>query len=322
MTQKPIPVAVVGAGNMGSNHVRVYDELPGARLTEVVEPDPERAREIREEYDVEILDDPEAIERAEAATVSVPNDHHCAVAETCLRNGLDVLVEKPLATTVADAEAIVSVAEEEDAVLQVGHIERFNPAVETLAELLDQQRVIAFEAHRLGPFNEHLSKESVIFDLMIHDLDVIESLVDAPVEHIDALGSTARSEKVDHAVAQFEFENGVVGTTTASHVTNGKVRSLDVTTEEAYIKLNYQEQDIVVQRRGTEQTTTLLDQSGYRTERITENPYIRNREPLKNELEHFLDAVRERRTPAVSGEDGVRAVKLATEVVNRIKSTR
>jgi predicted dehydrogenase len=319
MTQKSIPVGVVGAGNMGSNHVRVYDELPEADLVEVVEPDPDRAADIREEYDVQILAHADELERSEAITIAVPNEFHRETAETCLRAGLDVLVEKPLAMTVEDAQGIANFADEVDAILQVGHIERFNPAVQTLRELLGTQEVFSFEAHRLGPFNDHLSEESVIFDLMIHDLDIISSLTDSPIDRLNALGSTPRSSKVDYAVTQFKFENGVVGTTTASHVTNGKVRTLNVTTKEAYLMLDYQEQSIVIQRRGTEQTTTMLNQSGYRTETITEVPYLPNREPLKNQLEQFLDCVRNRRTPPVSGADGVAAVELANTVAEQLR---
>jgi len=320
MTGDPLPVSVVGAGNMGANHVRVYDELAAAELVEVVEPDPERAEEVAAEYDVPVHDEVAEISEAVAATVSVPNEHHREVAEQCLAAGLDVLVEKPLATTVDDAAVIVETALEEDAILQVGHIERFNPAVHTLRELLTDQEIISLEAHRLGPFNEHLSEESVVFDLMIHDIDVITSLVDAPLRRLNALGSQSHSEKIDHAIAQFDFEDGVVGSTTASHVTNGKVRTLDVTTRDAYVTLNYQEQDIVIQRQGTEQTTKLLDHSGYRTEAVTESPYIRTREPLKNQLEHFVECVTERQTPLVSGEDGVRAVELMSAVVDAILS--
>jgi predicted dehydrogenase len=314
-----VPVAVVGAGNMGANHVRVYDELPGAELVTVVEPDDERAREVRDQYDVAVVDDVADIDGADAASVTVPNRFHREVAEECIETGLDVLVEKPLATTVEDAEAIVEAASDHDAVLQVGHIERFNPAVETLGELLDRQEVISLEAHRLGPFNDHLTEESVIFDLMIHDLDVIDSLVDVPLEELNSLGSTPRSSKLDFATAQFRFENGVLGTATSSHVTNGKVRTLDVTTRDAYIMVNYQEQHISVQRRGTEKTTTLLDQSGYRTETIQESPYIQNREPLKNELEHFIECVETDETSRVSGADGVRAVELATAVTDQLR---
>ncbi|MFB6178900.1 MAG: Gfo/Idh/MocA family oxidoreductase [Halorientalis sp.] len=321
MTEEPIPVGVVGAGNMGSNHVRVYDELPEANLVEVVEPDPDRATDIREQYDVQVLDHPDELDRADAVTVSVPNEFHRETAETCLRAGLDVLVEKPLATTVEDAQAIADLADEMDAILQVGHIERFNPAVQTLQELLADQQVIAIEAHRLGPFNEHLSEESVILDLMIHDLDVIDSIVSSPIQQLHALGLKSRSQMIDHAVAQLQFGDGILATTTASHVTNGKVRTLDVITRDAYITLDYQEQTIVIQRQGTEETTTLLDQSGYRTETVTESPYIKTREPLKIEIEHFVDAVRDRKTAKVSGKEGVAAVDLANRIVSDIRSS-
>jgi predicted dehydrogenase len=321
MSEEPLSVAVVGAGNMGANHVRVYDELPETDLVEVVEPEPERAEEIRRQYDVRVLDDPSGISEAEAATVAVPNDYHRTVAESCLRQGLDILVEKPLAMSVEDAAAIVDAAEEHGAILQVGHIERFNPAVEMLDELLNNLEPIAFEAHRLGPFNEHLNDESVVFDLMVHDLDIIDSLVGGEIETLNALGASHRSTALDHALAQFKFDNGILGGVTASHVTHGKVRTLQVTTRESYISLDYQEQQIRIQRRGQEEATTLLGHSGYRTETVTETPYVQIREPLKNELEHFVDCVQTRSTPRVDGEAGINAIELATEALNLIRGS-
>jgi predicted dehydrogenase len=312
-------VAVVGTGNMGANHVRVYDELPGAELVAVVEPDDERAREIRERYDVEVVDDVASVDGATAATVAVPNQLHREVAEQCIESGLDVLVEKPLATTVEDAEAIVETADDRDAVLQVGHIERFNPAVEALGDVLENHELFALEAHRLGPFNDHLTGESVVYDLMVHDLDVVCSLVDSAIDDLNAVGTTPRSEKLDHAIATLRFEDGTVASTTSSHVTHGKVRNLRATTDEAYVELNYQEQDLTIQRRGQEGTAALEDHVGYRTETVTESPYIQRREPLQNELEHFLDCVRTGAHPRVDGRVGVNAVALASEVIDAIR---
>jgi predicted dehydrogenase len=309
-----IPVAVVGAGNMGSNHIRVFDELNGANLVEVVEPDPDRAGEVAAEYDVAVHETVEDLSRAKAVTIAVPSVHHREVTNQCLDAGLDVLVEKPLATTVEDAQAIVDRARETDAILQVGHIERFNPAVETLLSLLDGQEVVAVEAHRLGPFNDHLSEENVIFDLMIHDLDIVDTVVDGEVTEIKSMRTTALSEETDHAVALLKFDSGPLASVTASHITHSKVRRLDVTTTDAYITLNYQKQDIVVQRHGTEETTLLLSRGGYRTETITESPYVQTCEPLKNQLNVFLECVRKREIPPVPGDDGLRAVKLATRV--------
>lgn len=318
MTNDPVPVAVVGAGNMGANHVRVYDELPEADLVEVVEPDPDRAHRVAEEFDVAVHESVDEITDARAATVAVPSRHHRDVATACLEEGLDVLVEKPLATSVADARAIVDAAETRERVLQVGHIERFNPAVEALARILDEEQLIAIEAHRLGPFNEHLADQDVVLDLMIHDIDVIDSLVDGTISEFHALGATPRSEATDHVLLQMKYGNGILGTATASHVTHGKVRTIHATTHDAYIELNYQDQSISIQRRGTEETTSLLDQSGYRTETVTESPYIQTREPLKNELEHFLDCVRTRDTPRVDGETGIHAVARAVAVRDRV----
>jgi len=319
VTDEPVPVAVVGAGNMGANHVRVYDELPCAELVAVVEPDAERARVVEDQYGVLVVDRIEDVEGARAVTVAVPNRFHREVTETCIEAGMDVLVEKPLATTIEDAQAIADAAADAGAVLQVGHIERFNLAVEALGEILTNAEVIAMEAHRLGPFNEHLSEESVVFDLMIHDMDVIESLVDSPVTGVQAVGTQSRSEELDHATAHLKFENGVVGTATASQVTHGKIRELTVTARDAYFELDYQDQHLVVHRRGLEQTTTLQDRIGYRTETVSETPFVRTREPLKNELEHFLGCVCDRRVPRVSSEDGVKAIERALEIIRKAR---
>jgi len=319
MSDEPIPVAVVGTGSMGSNHVRVYDELPETELVEIVEPDEQRAGAITAEYDVRVRESVEELRRAEAATVSVPNEHHKPIAEQLVNDGLDLLVEKPLAMSVEEASAIAEAAEAADAVLQVGHIERFNPAVETLAEILTDEEVIAVEAHRLGPFNEQLSEESVVFDLMIHDIDVIDSLVDGELSHLDAVGTKARSAVTDHAVTTMKYDCGVLATTVASHVTHGKIRKLEVTTDDAFITLDYQEQKITIQRRGTEQLTEFENNSGYRAETVTERPYVQTREPLKNELEHFIGCIRNRSRPRTDGGDGVRAVRRAEEIVSQIK---
>lgn len=315
-----VPVAVVGAGNMGSNHIRVYDELPGADLVEVVEKDPERAREVANQYDVQVFDNVSKLHQARAATIAVPNRLHRKVAVPCIKAGLDVLIEKPLAMSVSDAKIIADVAADTGAVLQVGHIERFNPAVNVLAEILENKQIIALEAHRLGPFNNHLTSESVVFDLMIHDIDVIQSLVDSPIQHVDAVGTQSRSSKIDHAIAHLKFDGEILGTATSSHVTHKKIRSLAVTTQDVYIQLDYQRQQITVSRRESEQTTMLQGSTGYRTEIIEETPFIHTREPLKNELEHFLDCIRSRSEPKVGADDGVATVELATSIVDSARS--
>lgn len=318
MSETPIPVAVVGAGNMGKNHVRVYEQLAGAELVEVVEPDDERAADIESTYDISVVEEVADIECAVAATIAVPNRYHRDVALKCIEMGLDVLVEKPLAPTVKDAKAIARAAREADRILQVGHIERFNPAVRTLRDLLDTEQPIAFEAHRLGPFEDHLSGENVVLDLMIHDLDVIESLVPADVVDLQAVGVSPMSDECDYATVILEFENGTVATLVSSHVTQGMVRELSVTTPDAYMNLEYQSQDITIRQRGTSEATTLFDQSGFRTETVSVSPYIKTGEPLKKELEHFISCVRKRDEPEVGAADGIRAVRRAAQITRAI----
>lgn len=321
MSDEPVSVAVIGTGNMGVNHVRVYDELPGVEIVAVVEPDAGRATEVAAAYDLSAHSSLADLPEVDAASITVPNESHRPIAEQCAERGIDLLVEKPIALTAEDGRAIVDAAAHHGVLLQVGHIEQFNPAVSSLRTILETEDLIALEAHRLGPFNEHLTTESVVFDLMIHDLDIIDSLVEGGISYLDAVGTVTRSAEVDHATAHFKFDDGELGTVTASHVTHGKVRALDVTTSDAFVRLDYQMQDVKIQRRGLEQTTRLEAQSGYRTETVTETPFVGTREPLKVELEHFVECVRERRTPQVSGEDGVRAVELATTVVDQITDT-
>jgi Predicted dehydrogenases and related proteins len=317
---RPVPVGVIGAGAMGMNHLRVYDALPEAALVEVVEPDPDRAAAVAAAYDVAVHDTVAALETAEAVTVAVPNAQHRHVAVVCLERGMDVLVEKPLATSVADAEAIVAAARDADRILQVGHIERFNPAVEVLTALVDELEVFAVEAHRLGPFNEHLSSESVIHDLMIHDLDIITALIPEPIDTVSAMGIARRSDQLDHAVASLQFASGIIAQLTASHVTHGKVRTLTLTAKDAYVTLDYQDQRLTIHRRGLEETTTVEDRPGYRTETVTETPYVQTGEPLQRELTHFLACVEARRKPRVDGEQSIETVRLATEVIESMNS--
>jgi len=316
-----VPIAVIGAGNMGTNHVRVLDQISDANLVEVVEPDSDTAADIHDEYDVRILDSVDDLGQAQAATVAIPNRLHQPVAETLIERGIDILVEKPLAPSVDEAQKIVDIAAKHDALLQVGHIERFNPAVELLVNILDDQEVIAAEAHRLGPFNEHLSDTDVVFDLMIHDLDIADMLLAGSKRSIQAVGTHPRSEHTDHASALIEYESGTANVT-ASHVTHGKIRELTVTTADAYITLSYQEQTITLQRRGTgTTTTTMINQSGHRTEVVTEIPFVQTKEPLKNELEHFVECVRERKQPRVDGERGLKAVRLASTVAGQVRKS-
>ena len=314
----PVPVAVVGAGNMGSNHIRVYDELPGADLVEVVEPDPDRAANISDQYNVSVYGHIGELTLAEAATIAAPNEYHRPIAEALLEREFDLLVEKPLATSVGDAQAIVTAAEQAGSILQVGHIERFNPAVEMLSKILDEREIIAIETHRLGPFNEQLSETNVVFDLMIHDLDVLDNLVGTEPSHIDAVGRRSHSNEIDHAIANLRYTNSVLATVVSSHITHGKIRELVVTTRDAYIKLDYQQQSITIQKKGVDHLTSFDGESGYRTEAVTETPLIQTREPLKNELEHFLRCIRTRQTPRVGGNAGVAVIRRIKSIVEQI----
>jgi len=319
MSEEPIPVAVIGAGNMGRNHIRVFTQVPAAELVAVVEPDPSRAADVADTYDIPVVDSVSELSGVAAASIAVPNELHQQIALECIDQGLDILVEKPLAPTVAAAEAIVAAARANDCLLQVGHIERFNPAIDVLTEVLSNQTIIALEAHRLGPFEDHLSGENVVLDLMIHDLDVVQALVDSPVDEIQAMGVKQHSSTYDYVVAIISFANGAIATLTASHITHGKIRNLSVTTADAYTTVDYQQQDVEIQQKGMSQETQEFSLGGMRKSTATVQPYVQTQEPLQLELEHFLSCVRTRDEPRVTGDDGVRAVKHTQRIIDQLE---
>jgi predicted dehydrogenase len=308
-------VAVVGVGQLGSRHARLYAEIPGAELVAVVDTDSERARRVAEAYGVRGCSDVEEIASGvDAASVAVPTASHREVASRLIAAGVHVLVEKPIAARLEEGRDIVALAERAGLVLAVGHTERHNPAVQALLEQSKDPRFI--EVHRLGSFSPRSLDIDVVLDLMIHDLDVVATLVGSGIRSVDAVGVPVLTPRVDIANARLRFENGCVANLTASRVSQEKIRKLRVFERDRYVSLDYQTQEAVRYQ------LVPGNAPGGRPEIRKDELGVTREEPLRRELEDFLRAVTTGAKPRVSGEDGLRALDLALRVVDAMEDGR
>ena len=324
-------VGVVGCGAFGRNHARVYGELQahsGHKLhfAGVADSDFTRAQAIAREYGTEAYGSVDELIAAgvNAVSVAVPTVSHREVAGRLMQSGVDVLIEKPLAVTIAEADELIALARRHDRIAQVGHLERFNPAVRATVPLLTQP--MFFEVHRLSVFTPRSLDVDVILDLMIHDLDVVLSFVNSPVKEIRAVGLPILSNKVDIANVRMEFESGCVANFTASRVSTERIRKLRFFQPRQYVSVDYSRQDVLVLTVGGE-TIDPAELDPFNPVNVAVSafpgitpfkPVIEQKEPLRAELESFLRAVRERSTPEVTLEDGRRALGAATEIVRAI----
>ncbi|WIV66178.1 Gfo/Idh/MocA family protein [Natrialbaceae archaeon AArc-T1-2] len=312
---QPLRAGVIGVGAMGENHARVYSELRDATLVGVTDLDDDQAARVAADYGTEAVGVEELVERCDVATVAVPTVAHYDTVRACLEAGVDVLVEKPIADTVEEGRELAAYAREAGLVLQVGHVERFNPAVATLESLVEELDVIAIEAERLGPPVDRDGTDSVSLDLMIHDVDVVRSLLGAEPDAIVATGTADGN----YATADLEFPDGVVASLTASRVTQKKVRRLTVTARECLVEVDYLEQSVLVHRDSYPEYVTDDGRRRYRHESVVERPRVENGEPLRRELTSFLEAVRTGTQPPVTAEDGVRALE-TVRTIDRLVS--
>jgi predicted dehydrogenase len=320
--QNPISVAVVGVGVFGRNHARVYKELEqqgeAVRLLGVVDPDVSRADAVASEFGCKGFGSVHQMltthSELQAASVAAPTVHHLSVARELLRAGVDVLIEKPLAGTLAEADELVALAAKHQRVAQVGHLERFNPAVRATIPLLT--RPMFFEVHRLSVFTPRSLDVDVVLDLMIHDLDIVLAFAKSPVKEVRAVGLPILSGKVDIANVRLELESGCVANFTASRVSTERVRKLRFFQPRQYVSLDYGRQEVLVftvGHDGAAGSPTVNPQIG------VAKPAVASEEPLHAEIKSFLHAVRERSTPVVPLQDGRRALALALEIVAAIR---
>jgi predicted dehydrogenase len=310
----PIRAAVVGCGHFGRRHAEKYAACAAARLVAVVDRDAGAARRLGEVLGVPALSDAGAlIGLADAASVAVPTSSHLAVASRLLEGGLHVLVEKPIATTLADAGALIALAARRERVLQVGHLERFNAAVLALADVID--RPLFIESHRIAPFSERGTDVDVVLDLMIHDIDLIQLLVGRALVAADAVGVPVLSGRDDIANARLRFAGGCVANVTASRVSFKSERRMRLFQRDAYISIDFSAGSATIARRDAAA-------SGPVPGVAVEQRSIGANDALMLEIEAFLGAIRGERPVAVSGEDGRRALAAALQITAALQRPR
>ncbi len=312
-----LKTGVIGVGSLGQHHARVYAELPGVHLVGVADADPARAREVAARHRAAAYEDYRGLlKEVQAVSIVVPTSLHHAVARDCLEAGVHVLVEKPIASDVAQAGELVALAKSRKLALQVGHIERFNPAVRAAAGHITDPKFV--EVTRIAPFVARGTDVPVVLDLMIHDIDIILSFVRSPLETVSAIGFNLVSEKEDIANARLEFANGCVANVTASRISTKKERKIRFFQRNAYVNIDYMKPGVKIYRlkgepKGVLDLARMVD--------ITE-PRLDRTEPLKAELESFARCVAEGREPLVTGEDGLRALEVAGRILEVIAEHR
>lgn len=306
-----LKVGVVGVGAFGATHAKIYAAMPGVELTAVVDTDSARAAEIAARHGCEAFDAPQKLAgKVDAASVAVPTSAHLPVARELLQRGIPIMLEKPLATTADEARAIVDLAAQHRTLLQVGHLERFNAGVMKLAELARAPRFI--EVHRLGAFAGRATDVDVVADLMIHDIDIVLSLVRAELREVRAAGARVVTAHVDIANARLEFAGGAVANVTASRVSRRPFRRIRVFSRDAYLGLDFAEQRL-------EQISPGRAEAGAPFPPLVETQVeVESQLPLNAELAHFVECVRAGGRPLVSGEDALLAVQVAQEVRRKI----
>jgi len=314
-----LKVGVVGVGNLGQHHARVYSQLPGVKLVGVADRDAERAREVARKVGCDHFSDPEELlHLVKAASIVVPTAGHFALAERCLKAGIACLLEKPMTETLEQADALLALAEQSGVALQVGHIERFNPAIQAVGKL--KGKPLFIEGHRLGPYSPRGTATGVVLELMIHDLDLVLDMVGEPLESVEALGVPILSKTEDIANVRLRFKGGCVANLTASRVTTEKQRKIRIFTREAYLSIDFLAKQVKVYRlkEGADpsQAGSLI---GLTKMVAIERLEIRDEEQLKLELASFVEAVREGKQPLVSGREGRAALALGLEVESQIR---
>jgi predicted dehydrogenase len=309
---RKIKTAVIGVGSFGERHAKTYSEIPDVQLVAVVDADIQRAREIAKLYACDAFSDIAALlGRIDAASIVTPTRYHAGVAQALLKEGVDVLIEKPMTATLEEADTINQLAHEKKRIVQVGHIERFNPVIMRLNEYAIRPRLI--ECHRMSPFMERAANVSVVLDLMIHDLDIVLSLAKARPIEVHAVGLSVVSPEIDIAHARLIFADGLVANVMASRASEERVRTLRIFQDQGYFSVDYLQREITVYSR--------MNPNGNKQQAITNGKYTFERvDALKTELGQFIESVKTRSTPIVSGETGKAALAVALQIIDRIKT--
>ncbi len=312
---KQIRIGVIGVGSMGQHHVRVLAAMPGSRLVGIADANLIRAQQIANRHHVPAYADyQELLKQVDAVTIATPTTYHYEIGLACLAQTVHVLIEKPLAASLSEAQILVQQAKAANVVLQVGHVERFNPTFVELVNVLAGQNVLSLEARRLSPFATRAADVSVVYDLMIHDLDLILHLINSSLTSTQVVGRQVRSPQLDHVLAFLTFANGQVASLSASKITQHKIRQLTVTCVETFVVADLLARTVMIYRQSAADYFAQRNEVLYRQEGLIEQVYVPPVEPLYAELQHFLSCVREGCEPQVSGIDALRVLTLAETI--------
>jgi predicted dehydrogenase len=311
---EPLRIGVIGVGNMGQHHTRVLSLLKDVELIGISDINVERGLDTASKYRVRFFEDyHDLLDHVDAVCIAVPTRLHHSVGMAALKAGVHVLIEKPIAASIAEAESLVNAAAECQRILQVGHIERFNPAFQELSKVLKTEELLAIEAHRMSPYSDRANDVSVVLDLMIHDIDLLLEVARAPVVKLTASGSRGtNSGYLDYVTATLGFANGVVATLTSSKVTHRKIRRISAHCKSSLTEADFLKNEILIHRQTTANYKTDYGQVLYRQDGLIEKVQTSNIEPLHAELEHFVQCVRGGLQPSVGGVQALKALRLAS----------
>ena len=316
-----VNISLIGVGRMGQFHLNVISQINSIILSGIYDANEDHLNEISQKYNIKKFTSiDEAIDNADAVIIASPTIHHFEIAKKAVEKGRHVLVEKPMTETYAQAVELEEIVKQKNIILQVGHVERFNGAVQELHHIIEKPYLI--EARRLAPFTPRITDVGVVFDIMIHDLDIVTSLVKKPIIRFSASGKKIRTQNEDMASALLEFEDSTIATISASRVTQEKIRTLAISTEEAYFILDYATQDITIHRQAASQSNIKTSIGiNYKQESIIERVFIHRDNPLKLEDEHFANCILGKDKRFVSIEDDVNTIKLTEDILKEIKKT-
>ena len=311
-------VGVVGVGKMGEYHVGVLSEMRSTDLVGIVDSDQERAKTISERHNVPFYSDyKDIISGVDVVVIAVPTSLHYSIGKEFLEAGVHTLLEKPCTDNLDQARELFDLADKKNLTLHIGHVERFNGAVQELFKIVEDP--IYLECRRMSPFTSRIKDDGVVLDVMIHDIDIILSLIPHDVVNVNVVGSSVFSGRDDLINAQIEFDNGCIANIIASRVSQNKVRTLEVTQKDSSILLDYTEQEIFVHRKSSSEHQVSGDSLRYKQESLVERIFVHKDNPLKLELRHFIDCATNGTPSKIAVEKELNSLKIALQILNKFK---
>jgi len=321
MADKRLRAGVIGVGRMGQFHANIYSELNDVEFIGISDLNSERGEMVKERFGVEYFPDfNDLLEKVDVVSIAVPTKLHYEVTKQTLLKGKHVLVEKPISNNYEHAKELFDIAGKKGMVLHVGHVERFNGAVQELSKLIEDP--ILIQSRRLGPYDPRVAEDGVVLDLMIHDIDIILNLVKSEVTMLNVIGTKVFSDRDDVVDVQMMFKSGCMATITASRATQNKVRNMAITCKSKYMKLDFADQEILVHRMASSQHEMRSKELKYKEEDRRERIFVHRENPLKHEIQHMLDCVLNRTDRRVSVDNELQSLRVALQILDKYKALK